>query len=147
MRFGEREVRGRRVPAVLGRNVATAHSPRRYWPRFRRPTPAPEVARIRSSTISLAFGAAGICSRMVYLLPAVKIVGFAVDTMPITRSPLMSSSRSRCWGRCRFLGPRPPVERIRGGDAGILEDRDAQCPLSDVSLTVTVFAPPAMFSA
>ena len=108
----------------------------------------PAVARIRSSTTSFVLGATGTRSWMTYPLPAVNVLGSAVERTPITRSPLAVVVTVPVPGALlvpcavavtsrEFAVATPEYSRIA----------KRSVPPEIESDTLIVFAPPAILSA
>ena len=107
----------------------------------------PAADWMRSSTANFVFGAAGTRSWMMYPLPAVNVLGFAVDRRPITRSPLDAGVAVAAAGA--LLGPCPVAVASREFTVATpAYSRIAKRSVPQNGFgTVTVFAPPAMLSA
>jgi hypothetical protein len=107
----------------------------------------PAAVWTRSSTANFVLGAAGTRSPMTYPLPAVNVLGLAVDRRPITRSPLVVVVADAVVGV--LLLPCPVAVTSREfPDATPEYSRIANLRVPENAFaTVIVFAPPAMFSA
>ena len=107
---------------------------------------APAAGWMWSSVISLVFGAAGTTSSMVYPVPAVKVCEFVEEIAPRSKSPFAVVFTPPLLGLALLavatIDPSSEFD-VATPEYSMTEKRSGPETVSD---TVTVFAPPLMFS-
>src|SRR4029079_6183582 len=136
------------VPPPPARNALTTAPPASAALNVDPADTGPAAAWRWSSVTSFVLGEAGTRSLITYPLPAVNVTPFRAEIRPTTKSPLAVVVVAPLFG----VVPVPcadavPSSEFAAATPAYSRIANRRVPPPIVSDTVTVFAPPAMFSA
>jgi hypothetical protein len=134
-------------PPLAARNAARTAPQVSDEPSVALADAVPAETWIRSSTINFELGSAGALSSVVKPLPDVKFAGFAAEMDASSKSPFDTVAAFPLFGDVLVPWPVAVVSREFAGAIPEYSRIAKRIVPKMVSVTVTVFAPPEMFSA